>query len=362
MPLSTRSLLLLKRLYPVLAFFGGFIWDALTLGQKVKTMDFWRLGACLFGAGLIILWLARRDFLATAEPEAEGSWRGRWQGFVWQMPYLLLPFCYGSIFSALFILYFKSAGHLGTWAMALFLGVLLVANEFWGQRQRYGRRFTLTWALFALNAILLMNFVLPHAVGSLSPAWFYISTAIGAGLAHGLRRLAPGQPGRIGPAWGVALALLLAWNMDMIAPVPLVAKDLAVGHDFRQQSGSYQLKVEGASPWQFWKREAKTIHVAPGEKLYGISAVFAPLGVSAPLEHRWEMKDADGKWQLVNRIPFTANGGRERGFRGHSYVLNPAAGEWRFSVATQDGRTIALHNLLVEPGQPVPERLSQRDF
>jgi len=29
---------------------------------------------------------------------------------------------------------------------------------------RYGRRFTLTWSLFALNAILLLNFVLPGAI------------------------------------------------------------------------------------------------------------------------------------------------------------------------------------------------------
>ena len=51
----------LRRLYPLAAFLAGFVWDALTIGQRVKVTDFWRLGAFLFGAALLILWLARRD-------------------------------------------------------------------------------------------------------------------------------------------------------------------------------------------------------------------------------------------------------------------------------------------------------------
>jgi len=45
-------------------------------------------------------------------------------------------------------------------------------------------------------------------------------------------------------------------------------------------------------------------------------------------------------------------GGRERGFRGYSWVLNPRPGEWRFIVGTQDGRTIATFPLTVERGTP----------
>jgi len=40
----------LRRFYPVAAFLGGFAWDALTLGQRIRVIDFWRLGAFLFGA------------------------------------------------------------------------------------------------------------------------------------------------------------------------------------------------------------------------------------------------------------------------------------------------------------------------
>lgn len=357
---KSQLLTFLQRFYPLAAFLGGFVWDTLTLGQRVRTLDFWRLGVFLLGAALIALWLAGRDARKLPSPATGNGLRGRLSGLTWQAPYLLLQFFFGGIFSALFILYFKSAGHLGTWLMATFLGGLLVANEFAGER--YGRRFTLTWALFALNAILLLNFALPHALGSLDPRWFYASTASGMLLAHGLWRLAPGQPGRIWPAWALSAVLILAWRLDMIAPVPLVKRDLAVGHAFIQASGRYALQVEQAPAWQFWRDQAATVHLADGGRLYGVSAVFAPLGVTAALEHRWEMRDENGHWRAVYRNRFQSSGGREHGFRGYSWVLNPSPGDWRFIVATQDGRTIGTLPLTVERGVPLGEAMLTREF
>ena len=79
----------LRRLYPVLAFLGGFAWDALTLGERIRVIDFWRLGAFLFGAAILTLWLARREELAVAPPAVDESLRGRVVGLAWQAPYLL---------------------------------------------------------------------------------------------------------------------------------------------------------------------------------------------------------------------------------------------------------------------------------
>ncbi len=348
----------LQRLFPLVAFFGGFVWDALTIGQRVRVMDLWALGGFLLGAGLLILWLAWRVAGNLAAPEGDGL-RGRVAAVVWQAPYLLLQFLFGGIFSALFILYFKSSGHLGTWLTAIVLGALLIGNEFVGKQ--YGQRFTLIWALFALNAILLFNFALPHALGSLNPLWFYVSTVAGALLAHGLWRLTPERPGRIFPAWVLVGALLLAWRLDMIAPVPLVKQDMAVGHAFVREGDSFALQVEPAPVWQFWRDQAATVHVAEGGKLYGVSAVFAPMGVTAALEHRWEFHESGG-WRQVYRNRFHSSGGRERGFRGYSWVLNPRPGEWRFIVATQDGRTIGIFPVRVERGSPLPEELLAREF
>jgi len=349
----------LRRLYPLAAFLGGFVWDALTIGQRVRVVDFWRLGAFLLGAAVLIHFLARRDVRQASAPSTGDGWRERLVDLRWQAPHLLLQFFFGGIFSALFILYFKSSGHLGTWLMAAFLCTLLIANEFSGRA--FGQRFSLIWALFALNATLLFNFALPHAAGSLNPWWFYVSTVASVALTHLLWRLAPGRPGRILPSWCLGGALLLAWNFDMVAPVPLVKQDLAVGHAFVQDAGRYMLQVERAPSWQLWRDQSPTVRLLEGEKLYGVSAVFAPLGVAATLEHRWEVREPNG-WREVYRNRFQATGGRERGFRGYSWVSNPQAGEWRFIVATQDGRTIGIVSAHVERGMPSPEDLALREF
>jgi len=353
----------LRRLYPVVAFLGGFVWDALTIGQRVRGQDLWRLGGFLLGACVLVLWLAKRDSLNRVPPPVQDGLRGSIVDLAWQAPNLLLQFFFGGIFSALFIFYFKSSGHLGTWLSTVVLGVLLVGNEFAGKR--YGRHFTLTWLLLALNAILLFNFALPHAVGSLNPWCFYASTGAGILLAHLVWRLSPGRPGRILPAWVLACVLLLAWQLDMIAPVPLVKQAVAVGHAFTQEltqgGGRFQMQVEQAPSWQFWRDQSPVAHLAEGEKLYGVSAVYAPLGVTASLEHRWEVHEAGG-WRVAYRRAFESTGGRERGFRGYSWLLNPAPGEWRFIVATQDGRTIGTFPLRVERGVPNPASTRVKEF
>jgi len=351
---------LLQRFYPLAAFLGGFVWDALTIGQRMSVAAFWRLGAFLLGAALLALWLAwRHESRAVAPPPGAADWRGKRARLLWLAPYLLLQFFYGGIFSALFILYFKSSGHLGTWLTTALLGALLIGNEFAGDR--YGRRFTLTWALFALNAILLFNFLLPHLAGSLDPRWFYLSTGAGILLTYALRLLAPGQPGYIWPAGSIAAVLLLAWNLGMIAPVPLVKRDLAMGRDFAKDSGRYTLRVEPAPAWMFWRDQAPTLHLPEGEPLYGISAVFAPRGVTADLEHRWEIRE-NRAWRQVAAVRFQTAGGRERGFRGYSWVADPAPGDWRLTVATQDGRTIGTLTVAVVRAAPRPETATLREF
>jgi hypothetical protein len=148
----------------------------------------------------------------------------------------------------------------------------------------------------------------------------------------------------------------------MIAPVPLIKREIVVGQQFSQRNGQYSLQVELAPAWQFWRDLSTTVLVPAGGRLYGVSAVFAPLGVTAPLEHRWEFLEANGNWRPVTRIRFQSSGGREKGFRGYSWVNNPAAGEWRLIIATQDGRTIGLLPVRVETGEAEADRLETREF
>ena len=66
-----------RRFFPVAAFFGGFVTDALTIGRRVTEMDFLRFGGYLAGAAVFALWLAWRERCEkTPPPPADTGPRG----------------------------------------------------------------------------------------------------------------------------------------------------------------------------------------------------------------------------------------------------------------------------------------------
>jgi len=344
----------MRRALPAVAFFGGFLWDAITLGRSVGSMDLWILAGYLALAAGILWFLGRREALAanarlasetsvvpTALPMTETETLPWWRE---SGPYLLLQFCFGGLFSALFIFYFKSSSHFLALVWALGLAGLLVANEFLESRYR---RFTLTWALFGLCAMLLLNFVVPHVVGSIASIWFYLSTLAGAGLAHGLRLKTPGRPGRIKPVWGIAAGLMLAYMVDAIPPVPLVTQDIAVGHALVKAEGEYRLQHEKTPWWLFWRDIESEIHLALGERLYCLAAIFAPSGLNTRLVHHWRFHDPKEGWVTRSRIGFNLAGGRKDGYRGYTYKQNLQPGEWSVAVETENGRTVTLHRFTI---------------
>lgn len=349
----------LRAYLPVLAFFGGFLWDALTIGRLVTPSDLCILSGYLAGAAAILWWLGHRRhalaaIAADAGAEAAASPLSFFSTWWERTPFLLLQFLFGGLFSALFILYFQSSNHLAAVLWSLGLGGLLVANEFIDDKYH---RFTLTWCLFGLCAMLLFNFLLPFLVGSISMVWFYLSTLAGAGLTHWLRKKTPGCPGRAAPVWIIAGLLAVAYPLDLIPPVPLVKRDIQVGRNFAHAADEYRLTLEKAPWWVFWRELSTEVHLAPGERLYCVSSVFAPSGLSTRLYHRWEHYDPLRGWQTASRSGFGLFGGRDGGFRGYTYKENVAAGEWRVHVETESGHTVVVHAFSVRTdAQSEPDR------
>jgi hypothetical protein len=338
----------LKNLLPVIAFFGGFLWDALTIGSQINPSDLWILAAYLLAAGLILYWIGHRSHAHAGMSEMERlkhSIRPEWQK---NALIFILQFLFGNLFSCLFIMYFKSANHFLALFWSLGLGCLLVANEY---IDHHYHRFTITWALFGLCAILVFNFLLPFMLGSILAVWFYLSTFAGAALTHCLRKKTPGCPGRAWPVWAIAGVLSLAYISDFIPPVPLVKRDMQIGLNLEKSNGDMVISVE-KSPWyKPWRLLSNDLHVPAGGRVYCVSAVFAPSGINTSLYHRWEHYDEKQGWQATSRIGFGLSGGRQGGFRGYTYKQNIQSGQWRVKVETEDGRTLTVYhfNLYTEP-------------
>lgn len=359
MTIQLPQLKLLRTFFPAIAFFGGFAWDALTLGKAVHFMDLWLLLGYLSAAAAILWWLgyrvSRQPPQASDSPLAEPTQPTRFA----KLPYLLLQFLFGGLFSALFIFYIKSADHALAFVLALVPGALLVANEFIHDKYR---KFTLTWALFGLCAILLLNFLLPFMIGSIHFVWFYLSTLAGAGLVVLVRRLTPGQPGKIGPVWLIAALLAVAYPLDIIPPVPLVKREMGMGLALQKTADEYLLTYEKRPLWKLWDVFDDEIKLIAGQRLYCVSMIFAPRGLSARLYHNWQYHDAHKGWVSTERIGFNLQGGRNNGFRGSTYKQNLWPGKWRVSVETENGRTVAVHGFTVVAGAVDTARLSVRRF
>ncbi|HYN54344.1 MAG TPA: DUF2914 domain-containing protein [Methylotenera sp.] len=343
---------IVKKYFPALAFFAGFIWDALTIGRSVNASDLLILSAYLIATIPIIWWLAKKagSQIVKIEPLAQSSssnlpavesWKTR-------LPYILLQFLFGSLFCALFILYFKSSSHVTAIMWSIGLGALLVANEF---LETAYKRFTLTWTLFGFCAILLLNFVLPFVVGSVHAFWFFASILVALTLTQSLKNKISAQLGNIIPTYIVAAVIASAYVLDVIPPVPLVKRDIQVGVALTKKSGQYIVQQDKAPWWIFWRSTLDSVHISAGDKVYCISAIFAPSGLETKLYHRWQRYDANKGWLTMPRIGFSLTGGRNNGFRGYTYKQNVAYGKWRVIVETENERTIAIHEFEIEKNE-----------
>ncbi len=357
-----------RKYFPAIFFLGGFAWDAFTIGRQVQQSDLIILTSYLLAAALILWWLAHHAEKSHEQLHLHLSegWMLRilpknWRGAV---PYFLLQFLFGSLLSALFILYFKSSSYVYALIWSLLLAAILVGNEF---LEHHYKKSTISWTMFGFCAILLLNFLLPSLLGSIHWVWFVISTLSGAGLthyfyikAHQTKSAARSINGdvmqasqhrskfsaSIIPTWLVAGVLMTAYFCDVIPPVPLVKLDAKVGTALTKTTGDYRINVDDYPWWQPWRLFSNDVHIAAGERVYCVTAIFAPQGLHTRLYHRWQYKQGKA-WVTASRISFVLNGGRQAGFRGYTFKQNLAAGEWRVIVETEEAHTVSVDDFTI---------------
>jgi hypothetical protein len=334
-------LTVVRRFMPGLAFICGFVWDSVTMGKVVSFYDLLILTTYYFGAGLILILLVR---------EVQPQWQN-WFTF-------LIQFFFGGLFSALVVFYFKSSGSFYTFLVVIFLALMLVSNEFIGKK--YQSR-TLTWTMFAVCGTMYLNFLIPHMAHSIKPVWFYLSSIFSLTVVFAIHGFAYSKQRasmtieikklqyfrdlrKMAPSLGVVSLLVVLYQLQLIPPVPLVLKESYICKDFSNENGVYQCQAERQSFARALGFGGDVIHITKGEKIYNLSAVFAPLSIMVDLEQRWWLwNEKLASWLPRGVVTLPMEGGRKEGWRAYSYIeASSQVGNWKVETALRDGAVLAV--------------------
>lgn len=331
----------IEKFFPAIAFLGGFSWDSITLGQRIDGLDILFLVAYYLGALIITILLSAHSapVLDDDTPKKHGflnrEWSEAWkQRFSWA-----IQFCFGSMFSALVVCYFKSSGSFTTFILVALLAVLLVCNEF--LQKRY-ESFAISLAQFCLLGTMFLNFAIPHLVNRIGFIWFFISTLLSFGVCTLVWKISKYKfPVLIAPAV-ICVLLIISYMANLVPPVPLVMKEQTACKNL--DTKTYVCELDVPSFWQKVGLVAPSVHKGDDTMIYFVSSVYAPTDLKAEIEYRWYYADPrTGKFKLIDKISserMVVQGGRDEGYRSYSRKKNAPPGKYRVETAYRNGAVI----------------------
>ena len=347
----------IEKFIPAIAFLGGFSWDSMTIGHKVYGRDLILLSFYYLIALVSIFFIATR--LVANDENCEDNtpsffskilnreWPSSWiDRLTW-----IVQFCFGNLYSALVICYFKSSGSIAAFVIVLLLVSLLVGNEF--LKEKY-EKFGVCLAFFCLLGTMFFNFLIPHLVHAMGALWFFLSTFLSIGICYLLWLKSSRDKRTLVAPIAITLVLSIAYVVNWVAPVPLVLKQQIVCKNFNNETYSCD-----ADKLNFWQRNGfaqMTIHKEEGEEIYFMSSVYAPAELKAPIEFRWYyLIPATQTFKLTDKISSSRmiiRGGRDAGYRSFSRKKNIPEGTYRVETAYKDGAVIGSSTFKVIEGMP----------
>lgn len=273
------------------------------------------------------------------------EWSETWKNrFSWAV-----QFCFGSLFSALVVCYFKSSGSIASLILVILLAVLLVGNEF---LQKKYESFGVSLAFLCLLGTMFLNFTIPYLVHRIGLILFVFSTLLSLGICVFIQKVSRRSKKVLIAPIAISAALITAYVMNWVPPVPLVLKQQVACINFDKTD--YSCDVDAPSFLQKLGLKSSSVHRDADMPLYYLSSVYAPADLKAEIEYRWYYKGPnDATYKLTDRVSsgrMRINGGREMGYRSYSKKTNAPAGKYHVETAFKDGAVIGALAFEVEEG------------
>lgn len=338
-----------ERHLSALAMIGGFVFDSLSYGRLDHAVTQTLLLVYIAVAAVTILLL---QYLETHE-EYQSAYAVKLRG--------LLPaatqFAFGSLWSAFLVFYARSGVLASSWPFFIILLAIFIGNEV---LRSYHSRLIFTADLLAFALLSYAIFMVPvftHTIG--------VRTFLGSGVAAAgvffvflcmtyfldrARWRLVRRPLLIG---AVAIFAVIdgLYFLDVLPPLPLAMQKAGVYTAAKKVGVQYFLRGE-QQDWKTWFGAPYQVHVEKGGAVYLFSAIFAPIHLSTRVQNVWQRYDETEKeWVTVLTKSYHIFGGRKKGYRGFTRVVDPSAGLWRVDVQTVDGRLIGRTKFTVIRGK-----------
>lgn len=322
----------------LIAFMSGFVWDTLTLTRIDLLYENFVFISYLTIAATAILLLHAVETGRFSSPilKKYKAW----------LP-LFVQFPLGGLFSGFVIFYSKSASLLTSWPFLLLLVGLFIGNEFF--RRRYERLvFQVSVFYFTLFTYLVLT--VPIVLGTIGISTFVLAGLLSLFLIglylQLLMRLFPEMYRRsMARLWFAVGCIYLAFNalyfLNIIPPVPLALTEVGIYHSVVRTDTGYAVTYEAPNWYNIFYDTSTTFTTTGTDAAYCFSSIFAPTRLRTSIFHTWD-RYVNGRWVEESRIPYTIQGGRERGYRGYTLKQNIIPGSWRCSIETDAGQVLGV--------------------
>ncbi|HYA27336.1 MAG TPA: DUF5924 family protein [Acidobacteriota bacterium] len=321
--------------------------------QRHKDKIWWLHSLYALGFGIGIMWLGARNYnylrvtvfhvgfiwLSSLylpklldHPRLSARWAVRLR---WFINYFNKNFYQQVLFFVLPIYYASATPSAANFVFVLLLGISAILSTLDLVYDRHlAARQSLTAAFFAFNLFALINVMLP-VLWSISNLWTTRISGLLAGIAFASLYRPIAKPRRLRIEVGlltiVTFLAVAEYGRSFIPPAPLRLVSAEFG-------GGFDREAMRAEP------VLRVLEVGRPARVWGVTAVRAPLGLRDEVQHRWFQNG-----RLIWASPFyDLTGGREQGFRlwtAYTFATIAAGTELRLDVETEGGQLIGRAKL-----------------
>ncbi len=348
-----------KRHWMTLAFLFGFFLDNLTLNRIDQLFDNFILASYVILAmtSLLLLYAAAAEKITGKFGELSRKYAP-----------LFVQFAFGGLLSGVLIFYGRSGSWEQAWPFMLIILLAIYGNETIADRTS---RLIYNLSILFIGLFAYTVLVIPVVTGIMGP-WIFVGSGVLALIVmYGFMRLlhlivpifiAMHKKAIIFTIGTIFVSFNLLYFTNIIPPIPLSLKEVGIFHNVvRVENGDFQLTHVEGRWYQPFKNSDRVFYSRSADAVFCFAKVFAPTRLRTDIYHKWEYYDEYlSQWVQHSRLSYSIVGGRDRGFRGFTFIRNYGkAVRWRCTVETGRGQVLGRDRFTINM-QDIAEDLVTR--